>query len=232
MCETMLQITVTDLRWKIPDNNSVILLHQTVNLLLAHINMDFTTDLIFVFTGVHLVYQISRISVSVNYQKPTCLIKSGVNISGSPNPDQNDHKLYQCHLHHRPRIQKPAVNQCDLEIRKNIRTDRCDRHRIKYIDPLQITNLQSSIQSGKQDIDQCIDCDQHPVTLPPERLKDQASVKIVPDIRKNSCLGNHHKACQTENNKAFKIFSSFHQNTSYSTINYDIYYFFFLTLLL
>ena len=65
-----------------------------------------------------------------------------------------------------------------------------------------------------------------------ERLKDQASVKIVPDIRKNSCLGNHHKACQTENNKAFKIFSSFHQNTSYSTINYDIYYFFFLTLLL
>src|SRR5699024_1792308 len=205
MGETVFQISVADIGRKIPDDHSVVLFHHFVDLFFARIDVHFTADIIFVPAGIHLMYQVARIPVSIDHQKPSRLVRLRVNKSGTEAPYHNDHEPNVSHLYHGSRIQEPPVDQCDLKISHHIGTDRRQDHGITYIDPLQVTYAQSSVKSRNQHIDQRINRDQHPVTLPPEGFKDQPSVKIIPDIGKNCCLSNYCETCQTENNKFLKI---------------------------
>ena len=54
MCKTMFQITVTDIRRKIPYDHSIIFLHHPINFFLTHTDMNFSADIIFITSGIHL----------------------------------------------------------------------------------------------------------------------------------------------------------------------------------
>ena len=118
--EAVFQIFVPDIGRQIPDNNAVIIPHHLVDLFFSYVNVYFSADVIFIPAGIHLLYQIAGIPVPIDHQQFPGLIQPGIDESGAEYPYYNDNKLNQRHLHHRPRIQKPAVDQGDLEIRHHI----------------------------------------------------------------------------------------------------------------
>ena len=109
-----------------------------------------------------------------------------------------------------------SVDQGDLQIFHHIGTQKCQCQRIKYINPLKISNLKSSVQFGKQGKHQTVDCDQYPVTFAPERLVDLSSVNGIPHPCKDRRLCQNHQTRQTKYDKSFIIFSFTHVITSVS----------------
>ena len=207
MRETVFQILVSDLRRKIPDNHAFIVFHHGVNLLFSLADVYLTADIVLILSGIHLVDDISGITVTVDNQKSSGSVQSGINKAASPDPEDGYYNLDQRHFYDRTGCKEPAVDQSDLKIRYNIGTDTCQSQRIKHVDPFQIAYLQSSVKLGKHQIDQCIDQDQHPVTFSPEWFQDQAAVKIIPHISKDCCLRNNDQTRQTKHHKSFIIFS-------------------------
>ena len=112
--------------------------------------------------------------------------------------------------------QEPPVDQGDLQIFHHIGTQKCQCQRIKYINPLKISNLKSSVQFGKQGKHQTVDCDQYPVTFAPERLVNLSSVNGIPHPCKDRRLCQNHQTRQTKYDKSFIIFSFTHVITSVS----------------
>ena len=127
MRETVFQILVSDLGRKIPDDHAFIIFHHGMDLLFALTDMNLTADIVFILSGVHLVDHITGITVSVDHQQPSGSVQSGVNIPGAPDPQYRHNKLDSGHFDHRSGRHKPSVDQCDLKIRHNIGTDRCQR---------------------------------------------------------------------------------------------------------
>ena len=207
MRKTVFQIPVSNLGRKIPDDHAFIVFHHGVNLLFSFADVYLAADIVFILSGVHLVDDISGITVAVDHQKPSGSVQLGINKATSPDPEDGYYNLNQRHFYDRTGCKEPAVDQGDLKIRYNIGTDAGQCQRIKHIDSFQIAYLQSSVKLGKHQINQCIDQDQHPVTFSPEWFQDQATVKIVPHISKDRRLCNNDQACQTKHHKSFIIFS-------------------------
>ena len=207
MRETVFQILVSDLGRKIPDDHAFIIFHHGVDLLFSFADVYLAADIVFILSGVHLVDDISGITVAVDHQKPSGSVQSGINKATSPDPEDGYYNLDQRHFYDRTGCKEPAVDQSDLKIRYNIGTDTCQSQRIKHVDPFQIAYLQSSVKLGKHQIDQCIDQDQHPVTFSPEWLIDLTTVNRIPHIGKYCHLSKNHQAGQTEYDKSFIIFS-------------------------
>ena len=217
MCKTVFQITVSLCWMQIPDDHAVIILHHLMDFFFSHTDVYLAADVIFVLSGIHLMDQVvPRIPVTVNDQKPACAVKSGIDIPWTKYPDNDQHQLYSCHLDHRPYAQEPPVDQGDLQIFHHIGTQKCQCQRIKYINPLKISNLKSSVQFGKQGKHQTVDCDQYPVTFAPERLVDLSSVNGIPHPCKDRRLCQNHQTRQTKYDKSFIIFSFTHVITSVS----------------
>ena len=207
MRETVFQILVSDLGRKVPDDHALIFFHHSVDLLFSLADVYLTADIVLILSGVHLVDDISGVTVAVDHQKSSGSVQLGINKTTSPDPEDGYYNLNQRHFYDRTGCKEPAVDQGDLKIRYNIGTDAGQCQRIKHIDSFQIAYLQSSVKLGKHQINQCIDQDQHPVTFSPEWFQDQATVKIVPHISKDCCLCNNDQTRQTKHHKSFIIFS-------------------------
>ena len=102
MRKTVFQVSVSNRGWQIPDDHTFILLHHCVDLFLALTDMNLAADIIFILSGIHLMDDITRITVSVDNQESSGPIKFRINISGSPNPQNRYHDLDQSHFYKRP----------------------------------------------------------------------------------------------------------------------------------
>ena len=101
MRETVFQILVSDLGRKIPDNHAFIVFHHGVNLLFSLADVYLTADIVLILSGIHLVDDISGVTVAVDHQKSSGSVQFGINKTASPYPEDGYHDLNQCHLYDR-----------------------------------------------------------------------------------------------------------------------------------
>ena len=101
MRETVFQILVSDLGRKIPDDHAFIIFHHGVDLLFSFADVYLAADIVFILSGVHLVDDISGVTVAIDHQKSSGSVQFGINKTASPYPEDGYHDLNQCHLYDR-----------------------------------------------------------------------------------------------------------------------------------
>ena len=109
MRETVFQILVSDLGRKIPDDHAFIIFHHGVDLLFSFADVYLAADIVFILSGVHLVDDISGITVTVDNQKSSGSVQSGINKAASPDPEDGYYNLDQRHFYDRTVCKEPAV---------------------------------------------------------------------------------------------------------------------------
>ena len=186
MAKTPFQQLIPLMGRNIPDDNRVILIRQTHDLVHALFVMDDVADLVFVLSGADLLHQVENRALPVNQKHMPPGEQPAVNKLKRERPDHghNDFR-HQDPAHQRKRME-PLIDQRDLKICNHVHNYKRQDLGIDHIPFLIKSHLKTAVHLLKKDQQNRVHSDHQPVSAPPEGEFQEPVIIRHPDKPINS----------------------------------------------